>query len=141
MPPPTQPEVICHGDFHPLNVMVQGERVTGVIDWPQAIAAEPAYDVAATRMLGRFANLSASPWVRAPLGLARPLMLGRYALAYRAHRPLDERNIPYFEALRVLSALTFAGERPGPGNPWGAPHTLAALYRHFEQIAGVRVRI
>jgi len=141
LPPPAQPEVICHGDFHPLNIMVQDGQVTGVIDWPQAIVAEPAYDVAATRVLGRFGNLRIPTWARAPAGLGRWLMLRRYRLTYRAHRPLDERNIPYFEAVRVLSALTFAGERPGPGNPWGEPHILAAIYRHFERIAGVRVRI
>ena len=141
MPPPAQPQVLCHGDFHPLNIMVQDERVTGVIDWAQAIAAEPAFDIAASRVLGRFANLSTSPWVRGPLGLARLLLLRRYRLSYCAHRALDERNLPYFEAVRVLSALAFAAERPGPGNPWGAPHILATLYRHFEQVAGVRVRI
>jgi aminoglycoside phosphotransferase (APT) family kinase protein len=141
MPPPAQPEVICHGDFHPLNVMVQDERVSGVIDWAQAIAAEPAYDVAASRVLGLFANLSASAWVRVPLGFARVLMLRLYRQAYRARRPIDERNMAYFEAVRVLSALAFAAERPGPSNPWGVPHVVAALYRHFEQIAGVRVRI
>jgi aminoglycoside phosphotransferase (APT) family kinase protein len=141
MPPPAQPEVICHGDFHPLNVMVQGDQVTGVIDWAQAIAAEPAFDVAASRVLGRFANLSRSAWARGLLGLARLLMLRQYALAYRVRRPLDARNMPYFEAVRVLSALTFAGERPGPGNPWGVPHVRVALYRHFEDITGVHVRL
>ena len=25
--------VICHGDFHPLNVMVDQGNVTGVLDW------------------------------------------------------------------------------------------------------------
>ncbi len=25
---------ICHGDFHPLNILIQDDRVTGVLDWP-----------------------------------------------------------------------------------------------------------
>jgi aminoglycoside phosphotransferase (APT) family kinase protein len=25
-------EVICHGDFHPLNIMMEAGRITGVID-------------------------------------------------------------------------------------------------------------
>jgi aminoglycoside phosphotransferase (APT) family kinase protein len=33
--------VICHGDFHPLNVMADSAGVTGVIDWPHAIVADP----------------------------------------------------------------------------------------------------
>jgi aminoglycoside phosphotransferase (APT) family kinase protein len=140
LPAPAQPETICHGDFHPLNIMVDGERFTGVIDWPQAIVAEAAYDVGATRLLGRFANLNDVAWIRGASDLARRRMLHRYELAYRTRRPLDGRNIPFFEAMRGLSALIFAGERPGPGNPWGAPHTVAALCRHFRQIAGVELR-
>jgi aminoglycoside phosphotransferase (APT) family kinase protein len=141
MPPPAQPEVICHGDFHPLNIIVQDDQVTGVIDWAQAIAAEPAFDVAASRVLARFANLSASLLMRGPVGLGRQLIFWQYERAYRAHRRLDTRNMRYFEAVRGLSALAFAGERPGPGNPWDVAHVRAALYRHFAEITGVHVRI
>lgn len=141
MPPPAESEVICHGDFHPLNIMVQGDRITGVIDWAQAIAAEPAYDVAATRVLGRLADPNLPRWAHAAIGIARRLMLRRYMNVYRALRPLEPRNLPYFEALRILSALTFAGERPGPGNPWGTAPVVAALKREFEQISGVAVRL
>jgi aminoglycoside phosphotransferase (APT) family kinase protein len=141
MPAPAEPEVICHGDFHPLNVMVKDDRVTGVIDWAQAIVAEPAYDVGATRVLGRFADPHLPRWAHGPIGIARQLILRRYRQVYRTLRPFEERNVPYFEAVRVLSALTFAGERPGPGNPWGAPHTVAVLTQAFERISGVAVHI
>src|SRR5919106_2803990 len=42
-PPPATPPVICHGDLHPQNVLVEGSRVTGVLDWPNAVVAEPAF--------------------------------------------------------------------------------------------------
>src|SRR4029453_4168750 len=32
-PPETPAAVICHGDFHPLNVLVENGSATGVIDW------------------------------------------------------------------------------------------------------------
>ena len=52
------------------------------------------------------------------------------------------RNLPYYEAIRLLSALTFTGEaRPQAGNPWNAPHTKARLARQFERVSGVRLRI
>jgi aminoglycoside phosphotransferase (APT) family kinase protein len=41
---------VLHGDFHPLNVMVNGERFT-VIDWVDASRGSPAADVARTSWL------------------------------------------------------------------------------------------
>jgi len=35
-PSPARP-VICHGDFHPQNVMMVRGVVTGVLDWPNAL--------------------------------------------------------------------------------------------------------
>lgn len=141
-PPPAEAEVICHGDYHPLNVMVDGESLSGVIDWSQAIIAEPAFDVAATRVILRFPSLGEPRWVRGPLLLARTVFLRSYMQAYGGARPFDARNLGYFEAMRVLHALAVAGETPpSPRDPWNQPHTLAALYRHFETISGVRVRI
>ncbi len=40
--------VICHGDFHPYNILMAAGAVTGVIDWPNAIVADPAFDVASS---------------------------------------------------------------------------------------------
>jgi aminoglycoside phosphotransferase (APT) family kinase protein len=141
-PAPAEAEVICHGDFHPLNVMVAGTRCTGVIDWSQTVVAEPAFDVAGTRMLGLYGDLGLEPPLRWLVDGARRLMARRYLAAYRALRPVEMRNFPYFESLRIMGALAFAAEAsPGPHNPWNAPHTLAALYRRFERNTGVRVRL
>lgn len=41
---------VLHGDFHPLNVMVDGDRLT-VIDWVDASRGSPAADVARTSWL------------------------------------------------------------------------------------------
>lgn len=140
-PPPAQ-AAICHGDFHPLNVMMDGEHLSGVIDWSQAVLAEPAFDIAATRVILRFPNLGEPPWARWPLHWARRLVVHRYTCAYRAARPFATRNLAFFEAMRVLHALAVAGTTPpSPRDPWNRPHTLAALYRHFERVSGVRVRI
>jgi hypothetical protein len=81
-------------------------------------------------------------WARGVASVARRLMVRHYMSVYRAAAPLQARNLPYYEAVRVLSALTFAGEqRPQAGNPWNAPHTVTALVQRFEGISGVRVRV
>src|SRR5262245_53092065 len=43
-PPEPAAEVICHGDFHPFNVLVETGQPSGVIDWVNLRFAEPAYD-------------------------------------------------------------------------------------------------
>ena len=135
---PQEAEVICHGDFHPLNVMVVGDRLTGVIDWPQAIAAEPAFDVSCTLVLLRFADARFAGPLRIVFEMIRTAMIRRYLAAYRSVRPFRDANTAYYEALRVLSALVSAGEYPpGPSNPWHKPRVLAALCRHFETVSGV----
>jgi aminoglycoside phosphotransferase (APT) family kinase protein len=44
------PEVLCHGDLHPFNLVVDGRRVT-VLDWTAALLGPRAYDVAFTSLL------------------------------------------------------------------------------------------
>ena len=55
-PPETPAAVICHGDFHPLNILADKNQPTGVIDWANAVIAEAAMDVGSA-----IANMSAVP--------------------------------------------------------------------------------
>lgn len=41
---------LCHGDFHPFNVMMEGESLT-IIDWLDASCGPPAADVARSYLL------------------------------------------------------------------------------------------
>lgn len=43
--------VWLHGDLHPRNVLVEGGRVSGVIDWGDLCAGDPATDLASVWML------------------------------------------------------------------------------------------
>jgi aminoglycoside phosphotransferase (APT) family kinase protein len=49
-PPAPTPEVLCHGDLHPFNLLVGDHRVT-VLDWTAALIAPRTYDVAFTSLL------------------------------------------------------------------------------------------
>ena len=48
-PEPEHREVVCHGDFHPLNVIV-GPTSATVVDWTAARLGPPAFDVAFTAL-------------------------------------------------------------------------------------------
>jgi hypothetical protein len=45
-PPPPAPEVICHGDLHPFNLLVDSDGAVTVLDWSAALLGPRAYDVA-----------------------------------------------------------------------------------------------
>jgi streptomycin 6-kinase len=38
--------VLCHGDLHPWNILVEQDRLVGVIDWSDILGCDPAYDFA-----------------------------------------------------------------------------------------------
>jgi aminoglycoside phosphotransferase (APT) family kinase protein len=146
-PPEPAQRAICHGDFHPSNILVSGTTVTGVIDWPNALIADPAYDLATTRtilglvpldLLGLSAPLR---WLSAGL---RPLMMKRYLAGYRRSRPLDPGAFAYYEALSCMRQLVRTAEnrgRPGPLNPLDASSFGEALAARFARITRILPRL
>ena len=50
---PARTDRLIHFDYHPLNVLTDGERITGVIDWANAGAGDPRADVARTMSILR----------------------------------------------------------------------------------------
>lgn len=112
-PPATDRPVICHGDFHPQNILVAGGVVTGVLDWPNVVIADAAYDVASTRIILGLVplHLSAVPLaLRGLAHLARRLMLARYLAGYRRRRPIDAGTLRYHEALASMRQLLRVSE-------------------------------
>ncbi len=51
VPPWSGPAVWLHGDLHPLNVLVDGGRLSGVIDFGDLTAGDPATDLAVAWMM------------------------------------------------------------------------------------------
>jgi aminoglycoside phosphotransferase (APT) family kinase protein len=107
-PEPSCRVAICHGDFHPLNIMADAGRVTGVIDWANVVVAQPEMDVGSA-----IANITTVPFnVPPPM---RPVLrtiissaLGSYVRSYRRVRPLDDRALHYFQVFRAFAQLGWA---------------------------------
>ncbi|WP_098025133.1 aminoglycoside phosphotransferase family protein [Streptomyces sp. st115] len=111
------PPVWVHGDLHPANVVVSDGTLSGVIDFGDLFAGDPAWDLAAA-------------WVILPAGTA-----SRFFDAY-AHA--DEGTIRRARGLAVLKGLVLMlvgrnGDRGLPGGKptWG-PAGRAALDRALE---------
>ncbi len=135
---------ICHGDFHPHNILHDGHAVTGVLDWPNALVADPVFDVASTLMILRHTpvELAVAMPLRWVARVARPALLRGYLAGYRRRRHLDLGAMPYYEAASCMRGLVRAAERrPRQGNGVGTPldtSTFAEnLAAHFAGITGV----
>jgi aminoglycoside phosphotransferase (APT) family kinase protein len=103
--PETARRVICHGDLHALNVMVDGDGRRTVIDWESAGIGSPACDVARTMLL-----LGSVP-MELPRP-ARPLLerLGRraarrFAAEYAERSAVDAGELRWYEALHAARVL------------------------------------
>src|SRR5690606_16354973 len=122
---------------------IEGDRVTGVIDWANVQYAAPAFDVARTSVVQRCGPVD----VPGPLGPvvtgARTLLTARYIAAYRRIDPLDESDLHYYEALHAMLLYTLGYEMAlepyeGTGNAAGAPRAVASrLAGVFEKRTGI----
>jgi aminoglycoside phosphotransferase (APT) family kinase protein len=142
--------VICHGDFHPLNILMKDGRVTGVIDWPNVIVADPAFDVASTRVilgLVPVGLLGVPPAQRGLVDLGRRILVARYVSGYRRRQPLDAARLAYYEALACMRGLVRTAEtRLAPIgesglNPLDASGFGERLGARFAHITGVTPRL
>lgn len=135
--------VICHGDFHPLNILAQNGKVTGVIDWVNIVVAPAEMDVGSA-----IANIAT-----APFGVPRALkfvlriiimrILLRYQRTYAQRRALDGDAVRYFQVFRCVHQLTAVlRNRAAGGHDSGTFDSAVGvnnLVRHIRAISGVTV--
>ena len=117
--------VICHGDLHPRNLLMDQGRIVAVLDWELAVLAQRSYDVARTELL-----LLLMPSVGT--GALRPLvrLLGRRAAAqfvraYRSDQPIDEAGLTASRALHALRIIALVL------TPGLAADAVRSLWRPF----------
>ena len=139
--PPPAPRAICHADFHPLNVIADGARLVGVVDWTDVQIADPHFDVAQTVVLLHFAHVDAPPPVARAVDAMRRALQVQYRRAYARQHPLDEQRLAYFEAFAIARRLlqAAAAERTGRATSWAHPDVrrrLAARLRGLTGVAG-----
>ena len=129
------PAVGCHGDFHPLNVLVAGGDMS-VIDWTDAGLGDRHADVARTVALFQLAAIAAgSPVERRVLEVMGPRLARRYLRAYRIHAPVEDRRLAAWTPVHLLHGWAqvlglregaFDGADPGGADrlPPGFAHLL-----------------
>jgi aminoglycoside phosphotransferase (APT) family kinase protein len=109
-PPWTGPRLWLHADLHAANVLTTGGALSGVIDFGDLCAGDPAYDLSAA-------------W----------LLLPDHDQFFATYQPaLDEatmRRARGWAMARVLSGLLIATQGPPGGKPSWGPPAQAALRR------------
>ena len=133
-PPQPETERLCHGDFHPGNMLVENMQATGVIDWTNVAFGHAEYDVATTQLM-----LSIWPIEdTAESGQRRATMkrlASAYSGAYCSLRSPDQTLLRYYTALRAGRALartvaarhgTIPGAAP-EGYAWSLPPIYEAI--------------
>jgi aminoglycoside phosphotransferase (APT) family kinase protein len=129
-PPEPEYQVICHGDFHPLNILIKDGKVAAVLDWPGFMIGDAIMDVAFTMVLCS--------------AVARHIMptqnwdgfMSKYLEAYKSERSLDMTHLEYYRVLRCIMAFVDGAEGQ---EIWTTPPVLKSLTKHVLDIAKIRV--
>jgi aminoglycoside phosphotransferase (APT) family kinase protein len=125
-------DVICHGDLHGFNLLLDKGRVRAVLDWELATLAPREYDVARTETL--FA-LMPGVGPRALSGALRWLgarAARQFVAAYVRRVPLDRDRLDF---CRVLHALRLISIARGAGL---APAGVRRLWQPLEEVLARR---
>jgi len=98
---------LLHLDFHPFNVLDDGSRVTGIVDWANASVGDRRLDIARTRGLFALAGVFA-PEIAARAEQAADQLTVLWAEGYRTVLPMpdDDEMAPFF----VAAAATMAAD-------------------------------
>ena len=146
--PVERTRVICHGDLHPFNLVIENGRASAVLDWTNAVLADPAYDAAYTFQLLALWPVAVPGLPRGLLKLAAGRLAARRFLnEYRRRARVETGALGWYEALHSLRLLTRVARwrtgitRPprARNHPWqlAAADAAAAFRRH----TGIRIEL
>ncbi len=139
------PPVVCHGDFHPGNIMVEDGNVTGVIDWSAVAFADRELDVATTLTLIKVGAGELEPEMRPLLDM----MAALYLKVYQERAPLDLDKVRYHEVFRCFRAFTRATARhmpsikpslvPRDSYPWAGEFAMRMARAQVQDVTGIEM--
>ena len=136
---PPEPErlAVCHGDFHPLNILIQDGKITGVLDWPTFLIADPALDIANTIVVTTIPSKHLASTVEQDFSSVDWEMTAElYLDAYRSQRLLDSTHLDYYRVMRSVNALIqgFEGQKI-----WQHPLIVKDLIEFIQKVTEIRI--
>ncbi len=106
---------LCHGDFHPLNILIDRGGSLAVIDWTDATVGDRHFDIAHTVNLFRISKIAAIGHLgRLLLRLTSGRLLRQFLDAYErlSPVPVDPRRLAYWEAHNAFKNWLLYSELP-----------------------------
>jgi aminoglycoside phosphotransferase (APT) family kinase protein len=144
---------IVHMDYHPLNVLVDGVRVTGVIDWVNTDVGDRHLDAAMTAAILSSSALDHPRWMRDNVvgNTLRTIFASTYVPLYHAMARLDFERFRYCQAVAALLRLSMLGMMRARGPETVGfrseavgevtPAVIRLLTRYAERKSGASVRL
>lgn len=126
-PPVVSDDVVCHGDLHPFNVLLDDSGAPVVLDWSASLLAPREYDVAFTELLLSDPPLAVPAALGPLVGAAGRLLARRFRREYVAVSgvELDVESLRWHRALLCLRGLVEVagwvaggGVEAHAGHPW-----------------------
>jgi aminoglycoside phosphotransferase (APT) family kinase protein len=137
--------VICHGDFHPLNLLTVGLELQAVIDWTGGRIADPAYDVGFTAVLLAQAPIDVPRLARPAVAALGRWLARRFKAEYQARDRVDDATVGWYEvlqAVRMLDEVARGRLRGGLENRSHPFETMAAgLVGHVAGTTGITIEL
>jgi aminoglycoside phosphotransferase (APT) family kinase protein len=124
--------VICHGDLHPFNVLINGDRWT-ILDWSTAVTADPHYDLGFTTLMLANPPLGGPAPVRAIARSVGGRLAQRFLHTYQhlIGMPIDPERLAWGRTVHALRAMTEIATWAHQdridvhrGHPWVAMRTV-----------------
>ncbi|WP_196814527.1 phosphotransferase enzyme family protein [Nocardia sp. BMG111209] len=106
-----RPTVLAHGDFVPGNILADGERVGGVLDFDEVRRADPLYDIAWWAWSVSFAQADS-------FAAAWPAFLDGAGID-----PSEPALLPRIRALQVVRMVEMLAEHDLGPDPWRIVHS------------------
>lgn len=98
---------VCHGDFHPMNILFHGHRPV-VIDWAFAARGDPCADAAGTYLITRLlacASAAHNPWEQLLYQAFTPIFAEVYLREYLHLTDKTRQEILQWTAIRAATYL------------------------------------
>jgi len=97
-------ESLCHGDFHPGNILLSSGGPI-IIDWVDAACGNPMADVARTSLLALYAFLPKEMPARKIFGISRRLFHNIYMHHYFKLKPTDRKDLGNWLIINAAARL------------------------------------
>jgi aminoglycoside phosphotransferase (APT) family kinase protein len=120
-------DAVLHLDYHPLNTLTDGDRITGVVDWANAAAGDPRADVARMLVLLENARRIFGPGLPPAARAARRRFRLAALRGYLDAGGHTEEMAPFLAWGWAATARDLAPNLGRPGH-WLRPEHLALMH-------------